>query len=109
MRRKCTLVACKPVAIITTKVEDNLITINPKQISNPKYTTAFHLEISEATKKPWGVTYLRSLLVVHGMVYELTREADPDKRQNQTFTFALLENVSPQLESIIEHAISDAL
>lgn len=109
MKRRCTLVACRPVAIITTKVEDNLITINSKQISNPKYTIAFYIEIAEGSKKPWNVTYLRLLLVVHGMKYELTEVTDPDKRQNQTFRFALLDDVSPQVESIIEHAIPDAL
>jgi hypothetical protein len=109
MRRKCTLVTCKPVAIITTKVEHNLVTINPKQVSNPKYGVGFYFEISESSKKPWDVTYLRVLLVVHGMKYELKEMSDPDKRQNQTFAFTLLEEVSPQVESIIEQAIPDAL
>lgn len=109
MRRKCTLVTCKPVAIVATKVEDNLVTINPKQISNPKYAVAFYFEIAEASKKPWDVTYLRYMLVVHGMKFELTEVTDPDRRQNQTFSYALMENVNPQLESIIERALPDAL
>lgn len=100
---------CKPVAIIATKVEENLVTINPQQLSNPKYTIAFYVEIIEEARKPWGVDYIRALLVVHGMKYELTEVTDPDKRQSQTFEFALLENVSPQVERIIERAIPDAL
>lgn len=108
MKRKCRLIECKPVAIIKTKVEKNLVTINPKQLSNPKYVIGFYFEIAEESKKPWDVTYLKLLLVVHGMNYELTEISDPDKRQNQTFAFTLLEHVNPQVESIIERAISDA-
>lgn len=108
MKRKCRLVECKPVAIIRTKVEKNLVTINPKLLSNPKYIIGFYIEIVEEAKKPWDVTYLKLLLVVHGMIYELTETTDSDKRQNQTFAFTLLEHVNPQVESIIERAISDA-
>lgn len=109
MKRKCRLIECKPVAIIATKVEKNLVTINPKQLANPKYEVAFFFEIAEEAKKPWDTNYLRLLLVVHGMIYDLTEVSDPDKRQSQTFAFTLLENVNPQVERIIERAIPDAL
>ena len=109
MRYRYRLLECKPVAIIATKVEENLVTINPKQLSNPKYTIAFFFEIIEEAKKPWDNDYLRALLVVHGMKYELTEVTDPDKRQSQTFEFTLLEDVNPQVERIIERAIPDAL
>lgn len=97
------------MAIIATKVEKNLVTINPSQLSNPKFTIAFYVEIIEEARKPWGDTHVRSLLIVHGIKYELTEVTDPDKRQSQTFEFALLEDVNPQVERIIERAIPDAL
>jgi hypothetical protein len=96
------------VAIIATRVEHNLVTVNHRQLSNPKHSIAVYIEIAEEAKKPWDVTYLRVLLVVHGMNYELTEMTDIDKRQNQTFAFALLENVNPQVESIIERAVRNA-
>lgn len=109
MRRRYKLVVCKPVAIVSTKVEENLVTINPRQLANPKYQIAFFFEIIEEAKRPWDTSHVQSLLVVHGMKYELTEVSDPDKRQSQTFEFALLEEVNPQVERIIERAIPDAL
>lgn len=109
MKRKCRLLDCKPVAIITTRVEDNLVTINPKLLSDPKHKIAIYFEIVEEARKPWDTDLIRLLLVFHGIKYELREVSDPDKRHNQTFMFTLLENVSSQIESIIERAIPDVL
>lgn len=109
MRHKCRLIECKPVAIIATQVENNLVTINPRLLANPRYKTAIYIEIIEETYKPWDTGIIRLLLIFNGVKYELIEFSDPDKRQNQTFTFALLEEVNPQVESIIERAIPDAL
>lgn len=108
-RRKCQLLECKPVAIVHTRVEDNLVTINPHQLANPKYKAAIFFEILEAPSKPWDIAYVRLILIVHGIKYELVEVTDPDVRQNQTFTFTLLDDVDPQIERIIEQAIPDIL
>jgi hypothetical protein len=109
MRRKCHLIDSRVVAIIATQVEHNLVTVNSKQYADPQYQVAILIELEEHSKRPWEDSIYHILLLFHGILFSLVERGGPDLVYNQTFRFELLDEITPQIERIIDLAIDKAL
>lgn len=105
MNRKCRLIDSKVVAITDTQVEHNLVTIDPHQYANPRYQVAILIELEERGKRPWDIGAYHILLLFNGLLFSLN-ESDLD---NRTFKFELMDEVAPQIESMIDIAVDKAL
>lgn len=95
---------------MATRVEDNLVTINPSPrcYANPQNPVAILIELEEHGK-PWDSGVYHVLLLFHGLVFSLIEHSEPDKVSNQTFEFELVDEVTPQVERMIDLAVDKAL
>lgn len=111
MNRKCHLIDSKVVAITDTEVEHNLVTINPTRhvYANPRYRVAIMIELEERGKRPWDIGQYQIYLLFNGLLFLLSGEGEPTKTSNQTFKFELVDEVTPQVERIIDLAVDKAL
>lgn len=111
MKKECHLIDSRVVAITDTQVEDNLVTINPKQhvYANPRYRVAILIELEECGKRPWDIGQYRVFLLFNGLLFSLFENDEPNATSNQTFKFELVDEVTPQVESIIDLAVDKAL
>jgi hypothetical protein len=111
MNRKCHLIDSRVVAITATRVEDNLVTINPRHqaYANPRYRVAILIELEECSKRPWDTGQYHVYLLFNGLLFSLFERGEPTKTSNQTFKFELVDEVTPQVERIIDLAVDKAL
>lgn len=100
------LIEHKAVAITSTEVERNVVTLSTSQISDPKYRVGMLLEIAKNGPEPWYV-HIITLLLMDNLIYTLTDRHLPSD-EGQAFNFALMDDeLSPQLEKIIQEVSSD--
>jgi hypothetical protein len=101
------------VAITSTQVEPNIVNVNSSQIANPHYRIGILLEVIDYGQKKWYNYHLLILLVLDNSIYTLTEHLNNNisikdiKDNTQQFYFSLMDDVAPQLESIIEETILD--
>jgi len=96
----------KVVAVTSTQVERNIVIVDPSQIANPRHKVGILLEIIDYGSNKWYNYRLLIILVLDDNVYTLTEHYNYIG-ENQQFYFTLMDDVAPQLESIIVNTMSD--
>lgn len=101
MSYKYELEAVKVVAIVRTTVEENLVILSTECIADPNYKVGLFLEIHRIPKKrrdqAWHHSEVLYYLILNEQIYMLS-----ESMADSAYQFELLEEVEPQVESIIE-------
>lgn len=107
MKRECRLIGSRVVAITDTHVEENLVTIDPERCvyANPRYQVAILIELADVDEQSQHQAYL----LFNGLLFLLSGEDDPTPANSQTFKFELVDDITPQVERIINLAVDKAL
>lgn len=107
MKRECRLVDSRVVAITDTQADKNLVTVDPerKAYANPRYPVAILFELVDVDEQGQYHIYL----LFNGLLFLLSSEDDPTPATSQTFKFELVDEITPQVERIINLAVDKAL
>lgn len=97
MSYKYELLEVKVVAIVKTVVEENLVTLATDVIADPRYKVGLFLEIHRHGTRSWDPVLIFTYLILNDQVYSLQ-----ESMTDSTYQFELLEEVEPQVESIID-------
>lgn len=100
------LVDLQVVAIVSTLVEDNLVTISTTEISNPNHRVGFLCDILViGNKHPY---HLEQFLYLDGITYSVTETGLPVKDRQQ-YRYDTGRDIISSVAYLIESAASDLL
>jgi GAF domain-containing protein len=108
-RDKYEILSSSVIAVVATDVEQNRVTLDTKDIANPKYPVGVITEIFKHGKRPWQSDHIWLLLALRGQVYNLVERTELDKYGRQEYVFELYDDIEPYVEVLVEQAIVEAL
>lgn len=97
------------MAVVSTKVERNIVTLSNHDIANPNYKIGILFEILREHTNNRAHNEIMIILSLNGMIYSLAENSGPDNNGRQKYIFHLIKDVAPQLEHIIESTIKKCL